>query len=109
MALEADLNGSKVEKAKEKEEDNKESEEKKEKDTKEEVDKSEEVTAEKEKEKEHYDASKSFFDGLETETKRSKPRTDMQTQKDVDTGTCGSVAQSYKSRHINRPNQRGQN
>lgn len=109
MALEADLNGSKVEKEKAKEEDNKESEEKK--DTKEEAEASEEVTKEKEKEseKEHYDASKSFFDGLETETKRSKPRTDMQTQKDVDTSTFGSVAQSYKSRHINRPNQRGQN
>jgi len=57
----------------------------------------------------HYDASKSFFDGLETETKRSKPRQDLQTQKDVDTSTFGSVAQSYKSRHINRPGQRGPN
>merc|ERR1712241_522200 len=51
-------------------------------------DNTEEVTTEK---KVKYDASKSFFDGLETETKRSKPRTDLQTQKDVDADTFGSV------------------
>merc|ERR1712228_222404 len=33
------------------------------------------------------DAGKSFFDCLETETKKSKPRQDMQTQKEVDTST----------------------
>lgn len=53
-----------------------------------------------------YDKTKSFFDGLQTETKKSKPKQDMQTQKDVDTATFGSVAQTYKSRHIN-PQQRG--
>ncbi len=52
-----------------------------------------------------YDKNKSFFDGLETETKKSKPKQDMQTQKDVDTSTFGSVAATYKSRHINRQNQ----
>ena len=54
-----------------------------------------------------YDRNKSFFDGLATETKKSKPRTDLQTQKEVDTSTFGSVAATYKSRHINR-NQRRQ-
>merc|ERR1712154_328091 len=54
-----------------------------------------------------YDAAKSFFDGLQTETKKSKPRQDMQTQKDVDTKTFGSVAATYKSRHINRAQNRG--
>jgi len=49
-----------------------------------------------------YDKNKSFFDGLDTETKKSKPRADMQTQKDVDTSTFGSVAATYKSRHITR-------
>lgn len=52
-----------------------------------------------------YDKSKSFFDGLQTETKKSKPKQDMQTQKDVDSETFGSVAATYKSRHINRQNQ----
>jgi len=52
-----------------------------------------------------YDKAKSFFDGLQTETKKSKPKQDMQTQKDVDTSTFGSVAATYKSRHINRQNQ----
>ena len=52
-----------------------------------------------------YDKTKSFFDGLQTETKKSKPKQDMQTQKDVDTSTFGSVAATYKSRHINRQNQ----
>merc|ERR1712130_1029815 len=54
-----------------------------------------------------YDKSKSFFDGLQTETKKSKPKQDMQTQKDVDTKTFGSVAATYKSRHINRAQNRG--
>merc|ERR1712157_617536 len=39
-----------------------------------------------------YDAAKSFFDGLQTETKKSKPRQDMQTQKEVDTSTFGTIA-----------------
>jgi len=54
-----------------------------------------------------YDKNKSFFDGLQTETKKSKPKQDMQTQKDVDTKTFGSVAATYKSRHINRAQNRG--
>jgi len=56
-----------------------------------------------------YDASKSFFDGLETETKRSKPRSDLQTQKDVDADTFGSVGATYKSRHIQNRGRRYQN
>jgi len=55
-----------------------------------------------------YDKNKSFFDGLDTETKKSKPRADMQTQKDVDTSTFGSVAATYKSRHITRNKRPGQ-
>jgi len=54
-----------------------------------------------------YDRNLSFFDGLQTETKKSKPKQDMQTQKDVDSETFGSVAVSYKSRHVN-PQQQGQ-
>ena len=49
-----------------------------------------------------YDATKSFFDNLETETKKSKPRQDMQTQKEVDASTFGSVAATYKSRHMQK-------
>eukprot|EP01083_Nonionella_stella_P030734 84214_1 len=52
-----------------------------------------------------YDKNKSFFDDLRTETKRSKPKQDLATQKEVDTTTFGSVAATYKSRHINRQNQ----
>jgi len=55
-----------------------------------------------------YDRNKSFFDGLSTETKKSKPRQNLQTQKDIDTSTFGSVAATYKSRHINRSNNRRQ-
>ena len=61
----------------------------------------------KEENDKKYDKAKSFFDGLKTETKKSKPKQDMQTQKDTDTKTFGSVAATYKSRHINRQNQRG--
>lgn len=113
MALEAGLGAGKGQK----EEDNKEEQQAKEKQAAEAqeeaqaeqpaAEKDEAAARGKEEKTSHYDASKSFFDGLETETKRSKPRQDMQTQKDVDTSTFGSVAQSYKSRHINRPNQRG--
>jgi len=51
-------------------------------------------------EKKKYDAAKSFFDGLQTETKKSKPRQDMQTQKEVDTSTFGTIAGQYQSRHM---------
>merc|ERR1712204_68096 len=47
-----------------------------------------------------YDAAKSFFDGLQTETKKSKPRQDMQTQKEVDTSPFGTIAGQYQSRHM---------
>merc|ERR1719319_2078844 len=102
MALEADLGAGAGQKEEDKETETEEG-------TKEEAEQEQGKEEESGNGKEHYDASKSFFDGLETETKRSKPRQDMQTQKDVDTSTFGSVAQSYKSRHINRPNQRNGN
>jgi len=70
--------------------------------------KDEEDTKENGKESQKYDRNKSFFDGLATETKKSKPRPDLHTQKDVDTSTFGSVAATYKSRHINRGNNRRQ-
>jgi len=52
-----------------------------------------------------YDAAKSFFDGLQTETKKSKPRQDMQTQKEVDTSTFGTIAGQYQSRHMQQKRQ----
>merc|ERR1711933_58547 len=66
------------------------------------VDDEETKQSDNKEENKKYDASKSFFDGLETETKKSKPRQDTQTQKEVDTSTFGSVAATYKSRHINK-------
>jgi len=68
--------------------------------------KDEEDTKENGAESNKYDRNKSFFDGLATETKKSKPRPDLQTQKEVDTSTFGSVAATYKSRHINRNTRR---
>jgi len=56
-----------------------------------------------------YDRNVSFFDGLATETKNSKPRSDLQSQKAVDTSTFGSVAATYKSRHITRGSGRSRN
>lgn len=68
--------------------------------------KDEEDTKENGDDSNKYDRNKSFFDGLATETKKSKPRPDLQTQKEVDTSTFGSVAATYKSRHINRNTRR---